>query len=137
MEVMAATEGMVGMVMDIAVMAATAMAIVMEMDTTGVTDVVLMSMPLLLPLMLTALPIHLPTALPIHLPTALPHLLFTALPIHLPTALPHLLFTALPQLSTALNLPLHTVLPQFPSTARHLPLLTVMLSLLTPMHIIH
>merc|ERR1719354_1232966 len=85
-------------VMDTAVMAATAMVIVMEMDTTGVTDVALMSMPLLLPLMLTALHIPLPTAL---------------------------------------NLPLHTVLPQLPSTARYLPLLTVMLSLLTPMHIIH
>merc|ERR1719457_401095 len=57
------------------------MVIVMEMDTTGVTDVALMSMPLLLQLMPTALP----------------------------------------QLSTALNLPLHTVLPQLPSTARHLP----------------
>merc|ERR1719354_322509 len=102
----------------------------MEMDTTGVTDVALMSMPLLLPLILTALPIHLLTALPIHLPTALPIHLPTALPIHLLTALPIHLLTALP-----IHLPI--VLPHLPSTARHLLLITVMLSLLTPMHIIH
>merc|ERR1719457_281441 len=64
MEVMAVMAVMVAMEMDIAVMAATAMVIVMEMDTTGVTDVVLMtSMQLLLLLMPTALSIHLPTVM--------------------------------------------------------------------------
>merc|ERR1719457_297671 len=61
--------------MDIAAMAATAMGIVMEMDTAGVTDVALMSMLLLLIPMFIALP------------TALPQLLSTALHLPLPTGM--------------------------------------------------
>merc|ERR1740128_248423 len=92
---------MAAMVMDIAVMEATAMGIVMERDTAGAIDVALMSMMLLLLPMSTAMSLH--TALSIPLPTALSTPLSTPLFTPLPTALSILQYTA--------KLPLFSLMP--------------------------
>merc|ERR1740128_1627500 len=100
---------MAAMVMDIAVMEATAMGIVMERDTAGAIDVALMSMMLLLLPMSTAMSLH--TALSIPLPTALS----TPLPTALSTALSTPLFTPLPTALSILQytakLPLFSLMP--------------------------
>merc|ERR1740128_1441090 len=98
--VMADTEVMAAMGMDIAAMVVTAMEIVMEMDTAGVTDVALMIMLLLLLPML----IPLPTALFIALPTAQPQLLSTALHLPLPTGMLPLLTPIMPLLTPIMPL---------------------------------
>merc|ERR1740128_533842 len=99
-----ATEVIVAMVMDIAVMEATVMGIVMERDTAGAIDVALMSMLFLL------LPMYTVPLIPL-LPTALSTLLsiplLTALSIPLPTALS----IPLSMLQYTAKLPLSTPMP--------------------------
>merc|ERR1719457_477434 len=96
---------MAAMVMDIAVMEATAMGIVMERDTAGAIDVALTSMMLLLLPMSTAMHLSIPlhTALSIPLSTPLHTALSIPLSIPLPTALSILQYTA--------KLPLSSLMP--------------------------